>query len=112
MELAPFTVEQVGEQLEQLTGRRPAGRVLDRVASRTQGNAYFVEELVAAGLDRRDLPTSLRQLLLVRADVVSPAARRLLRIASLAERDVSDVVLARVSETPLGEVRAHLRATT
>ena len=106
--LRPFTAAQVGEQLEHLTGRRPERDVLDRVVARTQGNAYFVEELVAAGLDGRDLPASLRELLLVRADVVSPPTRRLLRIASLAENDVGDVLLAEVSGVPLAKVRAHL----
>lgn len=106
--LSPFTAAQVGEQLEHLTGHRPGRTTLDRVVARTQGNPYFVEELVAAGLEGRDLPVSLRELLLVRADVVSPPARRLLRIASLAEDDVGDVLLAAVSDVPLTEVRAHL----
>lgn len=106
--LPPFTTAQVREQLEHLTGRRPERDTLDRVVARTQGNAYFVEELVAAGLDGRDLPASLRELLLVRADLVSPPARRLLRITSLAEDDVGDALLAEVSGMPLGEVRAHL----
>ena len=106
--LSPFTTAQVGEQLEHLTGHRPARSTLDRVVARTQGNPYYVEELVAAGLEGRDLPVSLRELLLVRADVVSPPARRLLRIASLAEDDVGDVLLGAVAGMPLTDVRAHL----
>jgi DNA-binding CsgD family transcriptional regulator/tetratricopeptide (TPR) repeat protein len=106
--LPRFTTAQVGEQLEHLTGRRPSRETLDRVVARTQGNAYFVEELVAAGLEGRDLPASLRELVLVRADVVSPPARRLLRIASLAEDDMDDALLAEVSGMSLTDVRAHL----
>ena len=108
LDLRPFTPIQVAEQLGHLTGRRPSAQAIDRVVERTQGNAFFVEELVAAGLDGRDLPTSLRDLLLLRADIVSPPARRLLRIASLAEGDVGDALLADVSGLPLPKVRDHL----
>lgn len=108
IDVPSFTPNQVADQLTYLTGRGPTAATLDLVMSRTQGNAYFVEELVAAGLDGRELPASLRELLLVRADVVPPPARRLLRIASLAESEVGDTLLAAVSGMPLDEVRAHL----
>ena len=108
LDLRPFTSAQVAEQLGHLMGRRPGPRSIDRVVARTQGNAFFVEELVAAGLDDRDLPTSLRDLLLMRADIVSPPARRLLRIASLAEGDVGDMLLGEVSGLSPTEVRDHL----
>jgi len=108
LDLQQFTPAQVAAQLGHLTGRRSSPRTIDRVVGRTQGNAFFVEELVAAGLGSRDLPTSLRELLLMRADVVSPQARRLLRIASLSESTVGDAMLVRVSGLPLPEVRDHL----
>lgn len=108
LDMAPFTAIQVAEQLEHLTGRRPGVDTVGRVVSRTHGNAYFIEELVAAGLDGRDLPSSLRELLLVRADVVAPSTRRLLRVASLANDDVGDALLSEVSGAPLDEVRTCL----
>ncbi|HEX6338389.1 MAG TPA: AAA family ATPase [Jiangellaceae bacterium] len=107
-ELEPFTVEQVADQIELLTGSRPSPEVVDLVYARSQGNAYFVEELVAAGLDRRDLPASLRDLLLVRAGAVSAPARRLLGVASLAVMEVGDSLLADVSGAPVAEVREQL----
>jgi predicted ATPase len=120
LELAPFTVQQVADQIELLTGSRPSPEVVDLVYARSQGNAYFVEELVAAGLDRRDLPASLRDLLLVRAGVVSAPARRLLGVASLAVTEVGDSLLADVTGAPVAEVRellhelidAHLLVST
>lgn len=108
LDLYPFTVHQVADQIELLTGSRPSPEVIDRVYARTQGNAYFIEELVAAGLDRRDLPSSLKDLLLVRASVVSPPARRLLGIASLAVTEVGDSLLAEVSGSPVTKVREQL----
>ena len=110
LDLPSFTAQQAADQLDHLTGRPTSPATLDMVMSRTQGNAYFIEELVAAGLDARELPASLRELLLVRADVVAPPTRRLLRIASLAEGEVGDTLLAQVSGTPLPEVRSHLHA--
>ena len=108
LDLPSFTTAQVADQLAHLTGRDPSAGTLDMVMARTQGNAYFIEELVAAGLDARELPASLRELLLIRTDVVAPPARRLLRIASLTDGEVSDALLAEVSGIPVAEVRAHL----
>ncbi|MGB7860786.1 MAG: AAA family ATPase [Acidimicrobiia bacterium] len=121
IELPPFTVVQVADQVQQLTGKAPTKETLASVVSRTQGNPYFVEELVAAdGLDGRNLPASLRELLLVRANAVSPRARQLLGVASLAVTDIGDATLAEVAALPLEDVRnglhealdAHLLTTT
>ena len=121
LELAPFTIQQVAAQVELLTGERPSREVVDLVFARTQGNAYFVEELVAAyGHQGGDLPASLRDVLLVRASGVSPAARRLMDVASLAVTDIGESLLADVVNAPMAEVRqqlhelvdAHLLVTT
>lgn len=109
IDVAPFTIQQVADQIEALTGDRPPANVVDLVFARTEGNAYFVEELVKAGcLDGRELPASLTDLLLVRASVVSPPARQLLRVASLAVGDADDAVLAEVSGSRVEEVRSVL----
>jgi DNA-binding CsgD family transcriptional regulator/tetratricopeptide (TPR) repeat protein len=110
LDVPPFSAPLVAEQIEHLTGRAPSSSALADVMSRTQGNPYFVEQLVAADcLDGRALPASLRELLLVRADVVSPPARRTLRILSLAEDQVNDESLARVAATSVRDVRDHIR---
>ena len=109
VDVPPFDAGQVAEQLEHLTGRLPDRHTVDTVVSRTQGNAYFVEELVAAGRLRGGrLPQSLRELLLVRADVVSPAARETMRVASLVAGQVDDQLLAAVTGRPVVEIRNHL----
>lgn len=108
--LEPFDRPLVAAQIALLTPSRPTAETVDRVMERTQGNPYFVEELVAADcLDGRPLPASLRELLLVRADVVTPAARRTLRVLSAAADDIDDATLARAADLPVGSVREHVR---
>jgi tetratricopeptide (TPR) repeat protein len=110
IQLAPFSPLEVAEYLTAVTGSRPLPRTVTRVVDRTEGNAFFIEELVAAdGLDGRRLPDSLRDLLLVRAEALSPAAQRLLRIASAAGRRFDDALLAAVGELPRPDVVELLR---
>lgn len=110
LELPPLDSGQIAERIRQLTGSPPSQLVVDRVLARTQGNAYFVEELVASGrLDRGEIPSSLRDLLLLRASVLSPAARRTLGVASLAVADIDEGLLAAVTGTSVTDIRAHLR---
>jgi DNA-binding CsgD family transcriptional regulator/tetratricopeptide (TPR) repeat protein len=110
IDLDPLAAPLVAEQIADLTGAVPSPPVLTRVMERTQGNPYFVEQLVAAGcLDGQALPSSLRELLLLRTDAVSPPARRTLRVLSVADDKVTDESLARVAATPIDEVRDHIR---
>ncbi len=110
IDVNPFTDLLVAELIENLTGSAPSEPTLDAVMRRTQGNPFFVEQLVAAhGLDGRTLPDSLRELLLVRADVVTPSARRTLRILSVAEDQVDDESLAGIAEISVNEIRDHIR---
>lgn len=109
-ELAPFDATEVAARLRQLTGAAPTAGVLERLMARTQGNAYFVEELVASdGLARSEIPSSLREVLLARLDEVAPDTRRTLGIAALGPGDIDESVLAEVCGLPAREVRAHLR---
>ncbi len=113
IEVEPFSSALVARQIENLTGQMPSARTLSDVMKRTQGNPYFIEQLIAADgayeVAGRTLPASLRELLLVRADVVSSAARRTLRILSVAEDDVADESLARVAALSVADVRDHIR---
>jgi DNA-binding CsgD family transcriptional regulator/tetratricopeptide (TPR) repeat protein len=83
IELAPFGPTEVAEYLVAVTGSRPSPETVAAVVERTEGNAFFIEELIAAdGLGGRVLPESFRDLLLVRTEALSPAAQRLLRMAA------------------------------
>lgn len=86
-----------------------------RVVDRSEGNAFFVEELVAAeapaGPRRGDgeLPEDLADLLLVRLDGLEEAARSVVRQVSVAGRRVSHDLLVAATELPEAEVERGLR---
>jgi DNA-binding CsgD family transcriptional regulator/tetratricopeptide (TPR) repeat protein len=110
IELAPFAPAEVAEYLAAATGSRPPPATVAAVVDRTDGNAFFIEELLAAdGLDGRTLPESFRDLLLVRVEALGPAARRLLRVASAAGRRVDPALLSAVTGQPPEQVVELLR---
>jgi predicted ATPase/DNA-binding CsgD family transcriptional regulator len=70
---------------------------LRRIVERSEGNAFFTEELVAAAeLGSRLLPTDLADLLLVRLDQLDDATRLVVRAAAVAGRRVPHELLATV----------------
>ncbi|WP_224392259.1 AAA family ATPase [Pseudonocardia sp. ICBG1293] len=80
---------------------------LRRIAARSEGNAFYAEELVAAGSD--GLPGGLADVLLTRLDRLGGPARAVLRIASLAERSISHDLLREASELSGADLDAGLR---
>jgi tetratricopeptide (TPR) repeat protein len=72
--------------------------VVDRIVARTQGNPFYIEELISylftlglapqsvAELDRLDLPTSLASLILGRIDQLSESQKTTLKVASVIGR--------------------------
>ncbi len=67
LELAPFTREELALQVEGITGERPSRELIERLFERSEGNAFYTEELLAAG-EGTPLPNSLRDLLLLRIE--------------------------------------------
>jgi class 3 adenylate cyclase/tetratricopeptide (TPR) repeat protein len=110
VELAPFTPAEVALQVEGILGARPSPELVGRLFERTEGNAFYTEELLAAG-DGGELPSSLRDLLLLRIERLSPPARRLLDLAATAERVVDERLLAAVGEIPEAIFPGALRET-
>jgi DNA-binding CsgD family transcriptional regulator len=112
VELRRFGRGDVAAQLAAILGAEPSPVVAAEVFDRSGGNAYLVEEIagvVRDGGDPGDLPPSLRDVLLSRVDAVSPAAQRLLRIASVAGQVVPDRLLAQVAGMGEAELFAALR---
>ena len=70
------------------------------IVRRAEGNAFFVEELVASGTARW-LPDDLADVLLVRLDRLDDRARQVVRVASVAGRRVShDLLMAAAGLDP------------
>jgi DNA-binding CsgD family transcriptional regulator/tetratricopeptide (TPR) repeat protein len=100
IDLARFERNELVELLTAITGTPPTPTLVDSVARRSDGNAFFAEELVAAvdetGQRRQRLPETLRGVLLVHLSAASERARRLVEIAAVAGRQVDHEVLAEV----------------
>ncbi len=86
-------------------------REVQRIVDRAGGNAFFVEELVAATSrgDSAMVPPELADLLLIRLDGVSGDAAQVARVAAVAGRRVSHDLLSAVAELPDRELDAALR---
>ena len=81
------------------------------IVSRAEGNAFFVEELVGAAADGTGpLPADLSDVLLIRIDSLGDAARRVVKAASVAGREVSHQLLATVTGVDDTGLDAGLRA--
>ena len=80
VELTRFTRGELAELLVGLRGGPVDGHVVAEVFDRSRGNAFFAEELYAAGIGTgvERLPRLLREVLLARVRGLSPAAQRLL----------------------------------
>ena len=77
------------------TGDVPQSTV-DDVVARAEGNAFYAEELLAAGLHGEALPLGLTDVLLARVEQRTPAAQQVLRIAAVAGRRVRHELVAAV----------------
>jgi DNA-binding CsgD family transcriptional regulator/tetratricopeptide (TPR) repeat protein len=100
LELPRFTREEATLQLEAILGSPPPRSMIEPLYERSEGNAFLIEEILAAiqaGAGPEELPVTLRDVLLARAERLSEPAHRLLRVAAAAGTSVSDRLLAAVA---------------
>ena len=112
VQLQRFARDEVAAQVAAILGSPPEPALVDVVHDRSEGNAFFVEELVRTvrdGAAAHDLPPSLRDVLLSRAEQLSRPAQRLLRTAAVAGRWVPERLLAEVAAVPAAELYEALR---
>ena len=113
IELEPLARREVAEQLEAISGRVPTVAALEQIFSRSEGNPFFAEELLAgAGMAGGELPVSLRQALLLRVERLSELTRQILRVAAVVGRSVDHRLLAGVVGVGEPELFAALREAT
>src|SRR3954451_11140547 len=93
--LSRFTREELRTQLAGILGHRPDARLVEDLFARAEGNAFYTEELVAAGIGR--LPENVRDTLMVRIEALSPDAQAVLRVAAAAGPRVRHALLERAS---------------
>src|SRR4051812_10115380 len=109
VELPRFTVEELGEQLEGILTDTPRAELVERVFARSEGNALYAEEILAAGLDGRGaLPPTLRDALMLRVERLSKNAQDVLQW--LACQPAADhALVAAVAGVGGGGLRGALR---
>ncbi|MEU4623027.1 AAA family ATPase [Actinoplanes sp. NPDC023801] len=99
------------ELLGHLLGAEPDPPTVDAISRRAQGIPFFIEQF-AASADPRcgDIPETLRDLLLSRADQLPDAAQRVLRVAAVGGIRFGHELLARVAAVDETTLEAGLRA--
>jgi DNA-binding CsgD family transcriptional regulator/tetratricopeptide (TPR) repeat protein len=111
IELPPFNRVELGAHLEALVGKKVDPAAVDRILARSEGNAFFSEELVAAGAISEDvvLPEALADVLRARIEGLPERAQQLVKVASVAGRRVSHQLLVAAMDLPQPEVESSLR---
>ncbi|MCO5993597.1 ATP-binding protein [Actinoallomurus rhizosphaericola] len=100
IELAGLSRDEVAAQVAGILGIRPAVRQVGALFARTEGNPFFVEELVAAGPTTNEVPASLREVLLTRVERLAPETRRVLRAVAAIGRVGDEELIAAVTGLP------------
>jgi DNA-binding CsgD family transcriptional regulator/tetratricopeptide (TPR) repeat protein len=112
LELARFTRDEVGRQIAGIQAREPDPGQIDAIFERSDGNAFFVEELAVAAHEgcRTGLTDSLRDLLLVRVETLPDRAQNVARIVAEGGSTVEYRLLDAVARLPEDELIEALRA--
>ncbi|WHT23546.1 AAA family ATPase [Crossiella sp. CA-258035] len=110
LDLAPFTDSDARTFVRRLSDGTLAEDKIAQIAERSEGNAFFAEELIAACADQDDrVPIGLADVLLARIERLAPATQQIIRVASVSGRRVTDARLRTVSGLPEAEIEAALR---
>ncbi|MEU8888782.1 AAA family ATPase [Streptomyces sp. NPDC048442] len=112
IELPRFNRDEVHRQLAGILGSEPAPVLADEVFGRSDGNAFFVEELaVSMGSGcRTSLTDSLRDLLLVRVEALPDDAQKVVRIVAEGGSTVEYRLLLAVARLTEDDLIEALRA--
>jgi len=109
IELPRLTRRETGQLASQILGRELDPALVTRLYARSEGNPLFAEELIrCADLDR-ELPESLRDLLLGTVQQLPDATRAVLRVASSGIEPYGHALLAVVSGLDEDALTAALR---
>lgn len=110
LDLAPFGAETMATYLSELHGGPLPQRTVLRILDRSEGNAYFAQELLEGEQAGRDsLPPALADVLLARVESLPPAVQQVARVATVAGRRVEHELLRRVVDLPDVELEQALR---
>ncbi|WFB07261.1 AAA family ATPase [Streptomyces sp. LX-29] len=110
LDLPRFTRGEVRAQIAGITGAEPEQTLVDKVFQRSEGNAFFVEELTCLGEScGSGISDSLRDLLLVRVEALAEETQRVVRILAKGGSAVEHELLAAVAGLGEDELIEALR---
>ncbi|HEY4455546.1 MAG TPA: AAA family ATPase, partial [Pseudonocardiaceae bacterium] len=98
LDLSPFNTADARAFVAALAETPMPEDLIAQVAEKSEGNAFFAEELMDACLDTDGVPTALADVLLARVERLSPATQALVRLASVAGRRVRHARLQGVAK--------------
>ncbi|MER5472631.1 AAA family ATPase [Streptomyces sp. NPDC002685] len=112
IELGRLSRAEVGRQIAGILAREPDPAQVDEIFARSDGNAFFVEELAVAAHEgcRTRLTDSLRDLLLVRVEGLPESAQRVARIVAEGGCTVEYPLLAAVAQLAEDDLIEALRS--
>ncbi|MFR0357043.1 helix-turn-helix transcriptional regulator [Streptomyces sediminimaris] len=112
LEVARFNREEVGRQLAGILAAEPDPTQVDDIFERSDGNAFFVEELAVCATEGcgTGLTDSLRDLLLVRVEGLPESAQRVARAVAEGGSTVEYRLLAAVAGLAEDDLIEALRA--
>ena len=110
-DLRPFSPDELRDFTTAVLGHPMSDADLAEVERRSEGNAYYAEELVEAGALGGSMPWSLADVLHARIEQLAPATQRLVQVASVSGRTVSHELVSHVFAATEGQQTADLTAS-
>lgn len=108
IELTGLSGDEVTAQITGILGTEPATRQTRSLFDRSEGNPFFVEELLAAGPTGTELTASLRDVLMTRVERLGPATGRVLRAVAIIGRGGDEELIGTVTGLPAEELEVAL----
>jgi DNA-binding CsgD family transcriptional regulator/tetratricopeptide (TPR) repeat protein len=110
-EVGRFGRSDLAAQVAAILGHPPSSALLDMIAGRADGNPFFVEELLASGVEdgAERIPATLRDVLMTRVTALSDDAQRILGVAAVAGRTSEPAMLAEVAGWSEADIEGPLR---
>jgi DNA-binding NarL/FixJ family response regulator/tetratricopeptide (TPR) repeat protein len=98
IDLARFTRDEAARQVSAILGEAARDDVVDRVFQRSDGIAFYIEEVLAAETGGTGLPPAMRDILLARVAALSVPTQELLQTVAAGGLRIPTAVVARVAE--------------
>jgi DNA-binding CsgD family transcriptional regulator len=96
IELRPLSAQETATLVQHILDHELAAAEVADIQRRSDGNPFFIEELLASRSASSVLPTTLREVLLARVDDLPASARHVIGVASVGGREVEHDMLTSV----------------